>query len=80
MKTHGEVNAFNASQKGLTTVPLVVQDQSSAPKGSQTRDNSTHEKNGIELLHSNINRLEKLERRLMRGERHANRKKSQAVE
>ena len=50
------------------------------PKGSQTREHSTHEKNGIELLHSNINRLEKLERRLMRGERHANRKKSQAVE
>ena len=71
-----EVNAFNSSQKGLSTVPLVVQHQSSGPKVSQTREQSVQGTNGIELLHSNINRLEKLERRLMRGERHGNRKRS----
>ena len=75
-----EVNAFNASQKGLSTVPLAVQTQSSGPKVSQTREHSVQGPNGIDLLHSNINRLEKLERRLMRGERHGNRKRSQAVE
>ena len=48
----------------------------------QTRENSVGPgpNPDIDLLHSNIARLEKLERRLMRGERHANRKKSGANE